>query len=104
MFPLHDPLNELLRTELAAYDDLTAALLSRRDILTKEDAEKFLNPSYDSHLHDPFLMTDMPKASRSALLMPFCPEKNCRLERLRLRRHSGRRPHARLSHKGLGRI
>ncbi len=64
MFPLHDPLNELLRTELAAYDDLTAALLSRRDILTKEDAEKFLNPSYDSHLHDPFLMTDMPKASR----------------------------------------
>ena len=64
MFPLHDPLNEILRTELAAYDDLTAALLARRDILTKEDAEKFLNPSYDAHLYDPFLMTDMPRASR----------------------------------------
>ncbi|MEK7179783.1 MAG: single-stranded-DNA-specific exonuclease RecJ [Patescibacteria group bacterium] len=64
MFPLHDPLNEILRTELAAYDDLTAALLARRNILTKEDAEKFLNPSYDAHLYDPFLMTDMPKASR----------------------------------------
>ena len=63
MFPLHDPLNEILRTELTAYDDLTAALLSRRDILTKEDAEKFLNPSYDSHLHDPFLMTDMQRAA-----------------------------------------
>jgi len=64
MFPLHEPLADLLREELAAYDDLTAALLARRGILTKEDAEKFLNPSYDEHLHDPFLMTDMEKAAR----------------------------------------
>lgn len=64
MFPLHDPLHETLREELAAYDDLTAALLSRRGIVTKEEAEKFLNPSYDLHLHDPLLMTDMPKAAR----------------------------------------
>jgi len=64
MFPLHDPLHESLREELAAYDDLTAALLARRGILTKGEAEKFLNPSYDEHLHDPFLMTDMEKASR----------------------------------------
>lgn len=64
MFPLHDPLGELLRTELASYDDLTAALLSRRGILTKEGAEKFLNPSYDSHIYDPFLMIDMRKAAQ----------------------------------------
>ncbi len=64
MFPLHEPLHEALREELAEYDDLTAALLARRDILTKESAEKFLNPSYDNHLHDPFLMTDMQKAAR----------------------------------------
>src|SRR3989344_4678297 len=64
MFPLHDPLHESAREELRAYDDLTSALLTRRGILTKEDAEKFLNPSYDEHLHDPFLMTDMPKAAR----------------------------------------
>ncbi len=63
MFPLHDPLTEPLRAELASYDDLTAALLSRRGILTKEDAEKFLNPSYEGHLYDPFLMTDMRKAA-----------------------------------------
>lgn len=63
MFPLHEPLDEILRTELAEYDDLTAALLSRRGIVTKEAAEKFLNPSYDAHLHDPFLMTDMRKAA-----------------------------------------
>ena len=64
MFPLHDPLDETVREELVAYDDLTAALLARRGILTKEDAEKFLNPSYDNHLHDPFLMTDMQKAAQ----------------------------------------
>lgn len=64
MFPLHDPLTTLLRTELASYDDLTAALLARRGILNKEDAEKFLNPSYDTHLYDPFLMIDMKKAAR----------------------------------------
>ncbi|MCR4276121.1 MAG: single-stranded-DNA-specific exonuclease RecJ [Candidatus Parcubacteria bacterium] len=64
MFPLHDPLDELVRAELAAYDDLTAALLARRGVVTKEDAEKFLNPSYDLHLHDPLLMTDMPRAAR----------------------------------------
>jgi single-stranded-DNA-specific exonuclease len=64
MFPLHDSLNEALRQELHEYDDLTASLLARRGILTKNDASKFLNPSYDSHLHDPFLMTDMQKASR----------------------------------------
>jgi len=64
MFQLHDSITSVLREELSAYDDLTAALLSRRGILTKEDAEKFLNPSYDTHLYDPFLMTDMSKAAR----------------------------------------
>ncbi len=64
MFPLHEPLDNAIRKELVSYDDLTAALLARRSILTKEDAEKFLNPSYDEHLYDPFLMTDMEKAAR----------------------------------------
>lgn len=63
MFPLHDPLDAIVREELSAYDDLTAALLARRGVVTKEDAEKFLNPSYDLHLHDPLLMTDMRKAA-----------------------------------------
>ncbi|MFZ2500824.1 MAG: single-stranded-DNA-specific exonuclease RecJ, partial [Minisyncoccia bacterium] len=64
MFPLHDTLDDTLRAELAQYDDLTAALLARRGVVTKEDAEKFLNPSYELHLHDPLLMTDMPKAAQ----------------------------------------
>ena len=64
MFPLHDSLTDAMREELSAYDDLTAALLARRGVLTKEDAERFLNPSYDLHVHDPLLMTDMQKASQ----------------------------------------
>ncbi len=64
MFPLYEPPDDALREELAQYDDLTAALLARRGIVTNESAEKFLNPSYDAHLYDPFLMTDMRKAAR----------------------------------------
>ncbi len=63
MFSLHDPLDELVRIELSEYDDLTASLLSRRGISSKEEAGRFLSPSYDEHLHDPLLMTDMRKAA-----------------------------------------
>ena len=64
MFPLHEPLDDTLRAELSPYDDLTAALLARRGIRTRDEASAFLNPSYDLHVHDPFLMTDMKKAAR----------------------------------------
>ena len=43
--------------------------------LTKEDAEKFLNPSYDEHLHDPLLMTDMWKAAERSSAAIFSGEK-----------------------------
>ena len=64
MFPLHDPLDEIVREELREYDDLTAALLARRGVVTKEEADTFLNPSYDLHLHDPLLMCDMSLAAK----------------------------------------
>ncbi|MEK7510659.1 MAG: single-stranded-DNA-specific exonuclease RecJ [Patescibacteria group bacterium] len=63
MFPLHDVLDEKLRDELAAYDDFTASLLARRGVTSAKEAEAFLSPSYDEHIHDPMLMTDMPKAA-----------------------------------------
>lgn len=63
MFPLHDPIDETIRRALDAYDDFTAALLVRRGVTSREEAEAFLSPSYDDHIHDPMLMTDMPKAS-----------------------------------------
>ncbi len=64
MFSLHEPLDKSVRESLAAYDDLTAALLSRRGISTREEAEAFLSPSYDAHIGDPLLMKDMEKAAR----------------------------------------
>mgnify|MGYP001575715304 CR=1 FL=1 len=64
MFNLHEVLNDALRGELSEFDDLTAALLARRGVKNKEEAEAFLSPSYDAHIHDPMLMLDMPKAAR----------------------------------------
>jgi single-stranded-DNA-specific exonuclease len=63
MFPLHDPIDDAVRAALASYDDLTAALLARRGVTTKEAAGAFLKPSYLDHLHDPLTMTDMEKAA-----------------------------------------
>lgn len=60
---VHDPLDPETREALCAYDDITAALLARRGVVTPEAAEAFLSPSYDAHIHDPMLMVDMPKAA-----------------------------------------
>ncbi len=63
MVPFHAPIDDALREELSAYDDLTAALLARRGVRSAAEAEAFLNPSYEEHTHDPVLMRDMPKAA-----------------------------------------
>ena len=42
--------------------DLLVSLLRHRGIETPEDVEYFLNPSYDKHVHDPFLLHDMDRA------------------------------------------
>ncbi len=43
-------------------DNLTEQLLHNRGIKTKKDKEIFLNPDFEKHLHDPFLLPDMKKA------------------------------------------
>ncbi len=60
---LADPIEEALREELKEYDDLSAMLLSRRGITTKEEAALFLNPSYEEHLTDPLLIKNMRAAA-----------------------------------------
>ena len=50
------------REELKAYPEFLQELLINKGITTKEGADTYLNPSYDEHLHDPFLMKDMGKA------------------------------------------
>jgi single-stranded-DNA-specific exonuclease len=41
--------------------ELLELLLANRGI-TPEDQERFLNPSYEAHLHDPYLLKDMERA------------------------------------------
>ena len=44
------------------YGDLLRSLLEKRGITDEEQAEIFLNPSYERDFHDPFLMKDMERA------------------------------------------
>lgn len=54
-----DPVPENIAKVLEGYDPLTQSLLFHRGIQTKEGAEHFLEPDFESHLHDPFLLNDM---------------------------------------------
>lgn len=51
-----------VKEKLKHYPELTQTLLYARGITTKQDAEVFLEPQYESHVHDPFLMYGMDKA------------------------------------------
>ena len=46
------------------YDELTNVLLKKRGIETEEEAERFLNPSYDTQLIDPLTIKNMEPAAR----------------------------------------
>lgn len=56
------PLSEKLKNTLEDHPEILQELLSNRGLTRPEDIELFLSPSYDKHLHDPFLMNDMEKA------------------------------------------
>lgn len=52
-------LSEQARAALAEHPDRLAQLLHARGLTDADAARAFLNPSYDEHLHDPFLLPDM---------------------------------------------
>lgn len=55
-------ISEAARNALGAYDPLLQQLLANRGIIESADALRFLNPDYETQLHDPFLLTDMGRA------------------------------------------
>jgi single-stranded-DNA-specific exonuclease len=66
-YEAHPRITEDGESELAQHDAVTRQLLFSRGVKTKDSALKFLNPNYDTDLHDPFLLTDMEKAVERVL-------------------------------------
>jgi len=58
-YAVREPIPETIDKEFGAFAPLVRSLLYARGIENVEEAEKFLNPNYDTHLHDPFLLKDM---------------------------------------------
>lgn len=61
-YTLAKPVPEAVRSTLAAYPPLLQQLLYARGITAAADVEAFLEPQYDTQLHDPALLHDMKKA------------------------------------------
>ena len=58
----HPAVPHEIREILKDHPELVQQLLHNRGIKTAEVADHFFNPNFDTHLHDPFLLTDMEKA------------------------------------------
>ncbi len=59
MYRLTNQIPETVQQELAAYSPFLQQLLYARGVDTAQAAVDFLEPSYEEHLHDPFLLNDM---------------------------------------------
>lgn len=54
--------NQEKEHSISLVEPLLTKLLVNRGVTTQEEADSFLTPSYDNHMHDPFLLNDMEKA------------------------------------------
>lgn len=66
-YRLAEQISEEVKKELEHFSPLLQQLLFARNIVTAEQAEQFINPSYDDHLHDPWLLHDMKPAVKRIL-------------------------------------
>lgn len=66
-YAVRKPVPEEAKKALEAYPDFLQHLLYHRGITEAAMAEAFLNPSYETHTHDPFLLKDMAKAVERVL-------------------------------------
>src|SRR4051812_9354830 len=67
LYTVREALPQEASENLKAYPELVQSLLYYRGLDTPEKAEEFLNPSYETGLHDPYLMKDMDKAVKRIL-------------------------------------
>jgi len=70
------PITKTASEKLSAYPAFLRDLLYAKGIIKPEEAEKYLHPSYERDLHDPFLMKDIDKAVKRIL---EAIEKNVRI-------------------------
>ena len=61
-YSIRETMNDDIRESLSGYSPLLQDLLFYRGIVSKKEAELFLNPDYDAQMHDPFLMKGMDRA------------------------------------------
>lgn len=61
-YTLTEVVSAPIQKALSAYSPTLQQLLYSRGLYTHDDAHAFLHPSYEDHLHDPFLLHDMAKA------------------------------------------
>jgi single-stranded-DNA-specific exonuclease len=61
-YALRDAMPDELNEKLKMHHPFVRELLVARGITEPEAADVFLNPNYDSHVHDPYLLKDMDKA------------------------------------------
>lgn len=66
-YALRETIPQDVSENLKQYDELVRQLLHARGLSDADSAEKFLNPNYDLHLHDPYLLKDMEKAVKRIL-------------------------------------
>ncbi len=59
---LRDPIPDEAHDALSLLPELQRTLLWHREVRTAEAADRFLNPSYERDLHDPFLIMNLEKA------------------------------------------
>jgi single-stranded-DNA-specific exonuclease len=67
LYSVREALPQEASENLKAYPELVRSLLYYRGITDAEKAQEFLNPSYETGLHDPYLMKDMDKAVKRIL-------------------------------------
>lgn len=64
---LRENLPQTTEGEMDTYPELLRDLLRARGIMSREQAEQFLNPDYDRDNHHPYRMKDMERAVERVL-------------------------------------